>query len=290
VEPNGGWRFVADLGAYEADQNPDGGPKDTNPYGLLAVPGGDVLTDAGGNSLLQVAANGDISTLAVFQSRGTNPPRSTDSVPTSVTIGPDGAYYVGELSGFPAVAGAANIYRVEPGEPPRLFLAGDACLSGFTTIIDTAFDEQGNLYVLQYAGTLVRITPDSNQPGGICAQYQAGTRTTILAGLSQPTSIAVGPDSALYISNHGASAGIGEVLRVEPASASASASEGIGNVGSKIAFSRLKETPDSNEFLETEIWVMNGDGSEPRRLTHNTTWDLAPVWSRNGRTVAFYGV
>jgi TolB protein len=239
---------------------------------------------------VRVDDNGDISTLAVFQSRGTDPPRSTDSVPTSVSIGPDGAYYVGELSGFPAVVGAANVYRVEPGEAPRLFLASDACFRGFTTIIDIAFDEQGNLYVLQYAGTLVRVTPDRDQPGGICAEYQAGTRTTILAGLSQPTSVAVGPDGALYVSNHGASAAIGEVLRIDPSAASAWASDGIRGAGSKIAFSRLKETPDSNEFLETEIWVMNGDGSEPRRLTHNTTWDLAPVWSPNGKTVAFYGV
>jgi hypothetical protein len=216
VEPSGEWRFAADLGGYEALNNPDGGPLDTNPYGLLEVPGGNVVTDAGGNSLVRVDDNGDISTLAVFQSRGTDPPRSTDSVPTSVTIGPDGAYYVGELSGFPAVVGAANVYRVEPGEAPRLFLASEACLSGFTTIIDIAFDEQGNLYVLQYAGTLVRVTPDRDQPGGICAEYQAGMRTTILAGLSQPTSVAVGPDGALYVSNHGGSAAIGEVLRIEP--------------------------------------------------------------------------
>ena len=221
VEPSGEWRFVADLGAYEALNNPDGGALDTNPYGLLEVPGGSVVTDAGGNSLVRVADDGDMSTLAVFQSRRTDPLRSTDSVPTSVTIGPDGAYYVGELSGFPAVAGAANIYRVEPGEAPRLFLASDACLSGFTTIIDIAFDEQGNLYVLQYAGTLVRVTPDRDQPGGICAEYQAGTRTVVLGGpgqfqLSQPTSVAVGPDGALYVSNHGGSAAIGEVVRLEP--------------------------------------------------------------------------
>jgi Tol biopolymer transport system component len=63
-----------------------------------------------------------------------------------------------------------------------------------------------------------------------------------------------------------------------------------GIPGAKIAFSRLKDTPTSNEFLKTEIWVMNGDGSEPRRLTHNTTWDLSPVWSPNGKTVAFYAV
>jgi hypothetical protein len=222
IEPNGEWRFVADLGAFEAANNPDRGPLDTNPYGLLAVPGGDVLTDAGGNSLLRVAANHDISTLAVFQSRGTQPPRSTDSVPTSIAIGPDGAYYVAELSGFPAVAGAANIYRVDPaeavpGHPPPLFRADKACLGGFTTIIDIAFDEQGNLYVLQYGlGTLVRIERAEDEPGGICTQYEDGTHTVVRDGLSQPTSVAVGPDGALYVSNHGSSAGNGEVLRIEP--------------------------------------------------------------------------
>ena len=60
-------------------------------------------------------------------------------------------------------------------------------------------------------------------------------------------------------------------------------------LGSKIAFSRLKETPESNEFLEAEIWVMNGDGTEPRRLTHNTTFDLGAEWSPDGKTIAFHG-
>jgi tol-pal system beta propeller repeat protein TolB len=35
---------------------------------------------------------------------------------------------------------------------------------------------------------------------------------------------------------------------------------------------------------------MNGNGGQPRQLTHNTTWDLAPVWSPDGNTIAFYGV
>jgi Tol biopolymer transport system component len=76
----------------------------------------------------------------------------------------------------------------------------------------------------------------------------------------------------------------------EEGSPTSAADAASGIHGSKIAFSRLKDTPTSNEFLETEIWVMNGDGSEPRRLTHNTTWDLSPVWSPNGKTVAFYAV
>jgi hypothetical protein len=43
---------------------------------------------AGANALLRVAADGTISTVAVFPSR---PTRSIDSVPTAVAVGPDGA-------------------------------------------------------------------------------------------------------------------------------------------------------------------------------------------------------
>jgi DNA-binding beta-propeller fold protein YncE len=247
IEPSGDWRYIADLGAYEEANNPDGRLHedgspfyDSNPYGALALPGGPVVTDAGGNSLLRVGANGDVSLLAVFQSRGSTPPRPsfapppfdqfTDAVPTSVVVGPDGAYYVSELTGVPFVDRRANIYRVVPGEPARLHLTGDACLGGFKMVIDLAFDEQGNLYVLQFAtgalqqtgpGILVRIRPDTSAPSDICARYRAGTRTVVLGGpgqlqLSQPASVAVGPDGALYVSNHGVSAGGGEVLRIEP--------------------------------------------------------------------------
>ena len=57
--------------------------------------------------------------------------------------------------------------------------------------------------------------------GGVCAQYRAGTRTVVLGGpgqfqFFQPTSIAIGPDGALYVSNRGPSAGSGEVLRIAP--------------------------------------------------------------------------
>src|SRR5262245_35281231 len=62
-----------------------------------------------------------------------------------------------------------------------------------------------------------------------------------------------------------------------------------GAPGSKIAFTRLAEAPESNEFLDAEIWVMDGDGSAQRRLTHNTTFDLGAVWSPNGRQIAFSG-
>ena len=251
VAASGEWRFVADIGAYEAANNPDGrltdtgAPHlDTNPYGLVAFPGGHLVTDAGANALLRVRAGGHTSLIAVFQSRGSTPPRPSfapvgfptiaDAVPTSVVLGPDGAYYVSELTGVPFVDTRANVYRVVPGDEPQMFFIEDACVTGFKMILDMAFDREGNLYVLQHAtgavqqtgpGVLIRVTPDKGQ-SSICTQYQAGTRTTVLSGLSRPTSVAIGPDGAIYVTNKGTSKAAtdengkpigGEVLRIEPA-------------------------------------------------------------------------
>jgi hypothetical protein len=201
VLPSGDWNYVADVGAYETAVNPDGNTIVSNPYGILAEPGARILTDAAGNALIRIAADGDISTLAVFPSK---PARPFDSVPTSVAVGPDGAYYVGELSGFPFFAGAANVYRVDPGEAPQVYLAG------FKTIIDIAFGPDGSLYVLQYASGPTTL----NGPGALLRIEADGTRMTVLDGLDHPTSVAVGANGAIYISNRGIFAGSGEVLRV----------------------------------------------------------------------------
>ena len=111
-QPNGKWSFNEDLALFEGLANPDGGLEDSNPYGLLALPGRQVFVDAGGNSLNAVAANGSISNLAVFQNGTTATGQSFQAVPTSVTIGPDGDLYVGQLTGFPFPGGLARVYRV----------------------------------------------------------------------------------------------------------------------------------------------------------------------------------
>jgi hypothetical protein len=225
VLPTGGWRSIADLGTYEAEHDPDHvfyvNPRpDSNPFGLLAAPSGRafLVADAGGNSLLHVAANGDISTYAVFEPHveGT---RRRDPVPTSVELGPDGAYYVGELTAFPPTAGAANIYRIDTAGA-----APEVCLSGFTLIIDIAFDHRGNLYVLQYGpqGTLYRIAPHGPQASGgahqpgICARYAAGEHEILVSGLTNATALAVGPDGAVYVSNRGIFPATGQVIRFDP--------------------------------------------------------------------------
>ena len=200
----GQWKVVADVSQYEVDSNPAGPPIDSNPYGVLAEPGARIVVDAGGNSLLQIAPNGDISTIATFPSR---PARSTDAVPTAVVRGPDGAYYVSELTGAPFTAGAARVYRVVPGQAPEIFL------QGFKTLIDLAFGPDESLYLVEHSsgatglaglGRVLRVPPSSTTP------------VEVIGGLTRPTSIVVGPDGALYVSHRGTSVGTGEVMRIVP--------------------------------------------------------------------------
>lgn len=204
LEPNGHWQVVADVSAHEESDNPAGGPVETNPFAVLAEPGARLVTDAAGNSLLHVAANGAITTVATFLSRPFAP---TDAVPTGFVRGPDGAIYLGQLTGVPFADGAANIFRIVPGEAPTVWQ------SGFKTIIDLDFAADGSLYVLQHAtgpmffagpGQVIRIAP-----GG-------GSREVVFEGLDRPTSLAVGPDGALYVANRGVTAMAGEVLRIVP--------------------------------------------------------------------------
>jgi hypothetical protein len=222
VTPGGQWIMGVDALSYEAIANPHPAAIDSNPYSLAPATGGGVIADAGGNDLLSftggLGGNGSISTLAVFPDRMVAappflglPPGATmpmQAVPNSVVKGPDGAYYVGQLTGFPFPVGGANVYRVVPGEQPQVYA------EGFTNIIDIAFGPDGSLYVLEIAansllsddptGALIRVAPD-------------GAHTTIAgAGLVAPGGLAVGPDSALYVSNFGIFPGMGQVVRIQP--------------------------------------------------------------------------
>ena len=63
-------------------------------------------------------------------------------------------------------------------------------------------------------------------------------------------------------------------------------------LGSRIAFTRIAENvldPNRDFRFDAEIWIMNGDGSDPRRVTENRRDDLGTEWSPDGRTIAFHG-
>jgi hypothetical protein len=185
-----------DVSAHEAGANPDGGAVDSNPYGVLATRKGTYVADAGANALLLVDREGAISTVATFPSRAQG--RDTDAVPTSVVRG-KGAFYVGELSGFPFAKGAANVYRVIPGEEPTVHL------SGFTGIIDLAVGRHGDLFVLEGA-----TETGLEGPGRLTRVAEDGTRTTIAEeGLIAPGGVAIGEDGAAYVSNCGIFPGAG---------------------------------------------------------------------------------
>jgi hypothetical protein len=217
MNPAGRWSFMADIAGYEAIANPDGGAPDSNPYAVFSAPGRKrIIADAGGNDLLQVTNDGVISTLAVFPDRmvpyppmfggGEGPQQA---VPTSVTQGPDGAFYVGELTGFPWPANSANVYRLVPGGQPQVFA------TGFNAIHDITFGPDGSLYVLQFdddilscelfgvctGGKLIKVAPD-------------GTRTVLAHNLPFPGGVVVTRSNEIYMTLYSIFPGMGMVVRM----------------------------------------------------------------------------
>ena len=55
--------------------------------------------------------------------------------------------------------------------------------------------------------------------------------------------------------------------------------------GAKIAFALIQ--PEHKKDEDPEIYVMNADGSNLKRLTNNGAWDESPVWSPDGGEIAF---
>jgi hypothetical protein len=227
-------RVIANLAAYEAAHNPDHGagrgarygdpPIDSDPYALTRYRGGFAVADAAANDLLRVDGDGRISTLAVFPTQTVRlarkvakeigaPPGTrslvVQSVPSAVAVGPDGALYVGELTGIPFQPGSARIWRVVPGHRPTIYA------SGFTTISDLAFQGR-DLLVLELA---VKGLLDSSSPGALIRLRPDGSRTVVASkGLVGPTGLAVA-GGAVYVSNNGLFPGTGpdrhgELVRV----------------------------------------------------------------------------
>jgi hypothetical protein len=182
-----GWaapRAFADIAAYQAtDPDPydlEDFPEDSNPFGLAALWDGSVLvSDAAGNDLLRVFPNKHIETVARLMPRvvavpeglpdvppeegGPFPPAGTmipsEAVATSVTVGNDGYWYVGELRGFPSTPGKAQIWRIKAGStdatcnPVKPFKGACTRLAdGLTSIVDLGAAPRGI-----YAVTLSKL-------------------------------------------------------------------------------------------------------------------------------------
>ena len=221
VTPNGKWSLDVDVAAFEGIANPDNRLPDSDLFGIVALPGQQIVADAGANAVFGIAANGDVSTLAVLPPQFVPPPFPgapnpfpMEAVPTTVAIGPDGDLFVGQLTGFPFQPGSASVYRVHDGKV-------SVYKGGFTNIIDMEFDKDGALYVLEMskagllsgnpAGALYRIAPN----GGAVTEIKVVDPRTQENLLVAPGGIALGKDGAIYITINTNLPLVGGVVRAQ---------------------------------------------------------------------------
>ncbi|MEJ3743001.1 ScyD/ScyE family protein [Actinomycetes bacterium KLBMP 9797] len=214
-------RSIVDLAEYEAKNNPDGkepgSAVDSNPYGILAKGDQVYVTDAGGNTLLAVTKKKNVSTVAVFRPRMVRPPSNIPNlppripmqgVPTAVAKGPDGALYVGELTGFPFLKNGARVWKLEKGKRPAV------SHGGFTNIIDVTFDRKGRMLVLLISKNGLASGPGSTV-GALIRVEKSGIWKELAAGkLTMPGGVAVARDGTIYVTNKSVTPGGGEVLRI----------------------------------------------------------------------------
>ena len=181
---NGEVTLLADILEWELEHDFDGSgnaPGEdsiSNPFDLAKLSRNKTLvSDAGGNSIhvvhnrtgnldwVATLPYQDIETQPIKELAGCPAPGleficelppvfTIDPVATTVDIGPDGAIYAGELSGFPAPQNKSRVWRIDANA--REVQCGtdeDECTQvdagPFTSIIDINFGDDGTAYVLE---------------------------------------------------------------------------------------------------------------------------------------------
>ena len=238
---NGTVRALADIAAYqETDPDPFNladPPEESNPFGVAPLSDGSVLvSDAAANDVLRVYPNGRVVTVARLKPRIVpwqsglpfGPPAGTmvpsEDVATSVTVGADGYYYVGELRGVPATPGTSAVWRIAPDSVNALcdHTAPNvgACrryADGFTSIVDLEAGPDGSIYVVQIANSSWLKSPLSGvggpATGSVWRLAPGGASRTELAQLPLPAGVAVSSDNAVYVTS--SVFGPGSITRVQ---------------------------------------------------------------------------
>jgi hypothetical protein len=135
-----------------------------------------------------------------------------EAVPTAVAVGPDGAYYVSVLTGFPFTKGAARVWRIAPDSvdavcDPLTVDPTGSCVSvatGFSSVIDVTFGEDGTMYVLELArdglaGALVFDPPTEFPPLGALWSVKNGVKTKIADSLVAPGGVVVNRHGVIFV-------------------------------------------------------------------------------------------
>jgi hypothetical protein len=225
---------LAELGVFEAKRNPDEDVVESNPYSLARVEGGTLVADAAGNSLIYVPDGGRPKVVATFPTKELEAPDGTmidaHAVPNTVTVGPDGAYYVGELTGFPFTPEVSRVWRIEPDARKvacdAAATTGECTLyaDGLTAIIDIAFGPDGKLYVLEMAKDGLGAVLGAEEPapealtGALLRMDGPDTFTEIVSeGLVMPAGLAISAEARMFVTNYGIFPAKGQVVEVIPA-------------------------------------------------------------------------
>ena len=206
---DGSWTLQANVSAFVranpvANPNPEDFEPDGDVYSMVAAGGVLYVAEANSGQLLQIKPNpGRIERLAdVSATQG-------HVVPTAIAV-LRGDILVGELRPFPSVPGTAEVLRYSRNG--RL----EGKIGGFTTILGVETDSKGNIYVLEpYTCPTAEPCFPSPASGRVTRIAPDGTRTVLATGLSFATSLRMGPDGALYVSNGGfGPPGQGEIVRI----------------------------------------------------------------------------
>jgi glucose/arabinose dehydrogenase len=208
------YRITDDAGYEPVTPITDGwAPLDnrfSNPYDMVNAPevGGWIVSDPGGNSLRAVDLDGNIRDYVVFYNFAIpDQAAAVEVVPTGIARGPDGAIYVGTLTGYPYPAGEAAVWRVEDlnGDGDALDQGeAEPFVTGLTTVTDITFGPDGTLYIAEFSSDTEKVLEGGDfsknaksLPGRVLIWN--GSETTVFAdNVVSPTSLLT-TDSTLYI-------------------------------------------------------------------------------------------
>ena len=161
---------------------------DANPNNVLTAGRRTYVVDSGANVLTQVLGQGRTRVRAFFPVAHYPP----DAVPTCAAQGPDGALYVGELLGGSYAPGNARIWRVVPGQKPKVWA------TGLTTVQGCGFGSDGAFYATEFQLSGL----GGSNPAGDVVRIKNGHRTHLGVGkLFNPAGFLAGPHGSFYVSN-----------------------------------------------------------------------------------------
>ena len=218
VSSNGTFENIVNVGNFgiaytTAHPDPKEPLPDSNPYGVLAIPGHVYVADAGGNILDEVFPDGTIQVMAYFPDEIIR-----DAIPTCVAQGPDGALYVGTLALVDSfvIGPSARVWRVDPATvntsdptatPMTLWASGLYPINGCT------FGPDGNFYASQLFTNDFFADPDGDV---VKIPFDDPSTHTFLTGgvLGYAGGVAVAPNGDVFVADGTFGDPNGKIIRI----------------------------------------------------------------------------